>query len=410
VQDTVDRWGLAAAPLEANVAPASSHVFSFDLVAPPVSTLAYEPPVTDAEPGLFDALPLSLTVALNSTPLTGGSFSQDITISRFPDIQPGTAGAWARFYVEECAGRLPPIVGGYLDGAYRPADQVTRDQMAVFIQRALALPLVSYAGVFTDITAGYWAADQIQTLKNAGIVSGYEDGTYRPSDVVPRDAMAVFVARGLAGGDSSVPAGPGTATFSDVPTNHWAFRHVEYAVANAVVGGYGDGTYRPDSPVTRDQMAVYMYRGFMQSRGAAVVLAGPGVTAVNPAAGGPCGWTSTAHGPRADPGFAYVAFDAVRLGVNLAVGGAWEVKFELRLAATPDLPATGSYTTTVSLTDSQVTTIREAARLSGDAYHLVSWDMPAALAPDDYLLVVSVEDDTGTMREVMRRVDLTITP
>ena len=75
-----------------------------------------------------------------------------------------------------------------------------------------------------------------------------------------RDMMAVFISRALAGGDSLVPTGPATATFTDVPTTHWAYKYVEYAVDQGVVGGYSDGTYRPTLTVTRDMMAVFVAR------------------------------------------------------------------------------------------------------------------------------------------------------
>lgn len=409
-QDSVDRWGVLSVPLEADVPSGTLYDFAFDLTAPPVTTLAYPAPVSDTAPGVLDTLPLDLTVALNTTPLNDGAFSQEIAISRFSDIQPGTAGAWARFYVEECAGRVPMIVGGYEDGTYRPTLGVSRDAMAVFMARSLKLELPAYQGLFSDVPSSHWAAGYIEALVGAGVVAGYPDGTYRPAGAVNRDAMAVFVARGLAGGDTSVPEGPTTATFSDVPTSYWAFKHIEYAVDQGVVGGYPDGTYRPVNPVDRAQMSVFVYRAFLQPAAAAVVLAGPAVTATDPASGGQCGWASLARGDVSDPGSAYVAFDAVRLGADLAAGGTWDIKFELRSAASPGTPATGSYTTTVSLNPTQITALRDAAKASGDPYYACAWDLPSGLAAGDYLLVISVEDDTGTMRELARKPAFTLTP
>jgi hypothetical protein len=72
--------------------------------------------------------------------------------------------------------------------------------------------------------------------------------------------MAVYVSRALAGGDANVPTGPATATFSDVPTDYWAFKYVEYAVAQNVVKGYSDGTYKPTDEVDRGQMSVFIAR------------------------------------------------------------------------------------------------------------------------------------------------------
>jgi hypothetical protein len=79
--------------------------------------------------------------------------------------------------------------------------------------------------------------------------------------------MAVYISRGLAGGDDAVPAGPAEPTFPDVPTTHWAYDHVEYAAANSIVEGYEDGSYQPDLDVTRGQMAVFIARGIADPTG-----------------------------------------------------------------------------------------------------------------------------------------------
>jgi len=53
---------------------------------------------------------------------------------------------------------------------------------------------------------------------------------------------------------------PATATFPDVPTDHWAFQYVEALAASGITQGYSDGTFRPTSPVTRAQMATFLAR------------------------------------------------------------------------------------------------------------------------------------------------------
>jgi len=371
----VDRWNLLSVPLTADLAPMASRLFSFDFTAPPVTTLSYPPGATSTTPGEVDGLPLLLGMAHGTTPLSGGLVTDEIVISRFPDIQPGAPGAWARFYVEECAGRVPMIVGGYSDGTYRPSLGLDRAAMAVFMARALDLDLPPYQARFTDVSSTHWAVAQIEALVQANIVSGYEDDTYRPSDPVNRDAMAVFVARGMAGGDSLVPTGPSTPSFSDVLAGHWAYKHVEYARSRSVVGGYPDGSYRPDDPVTRDQMAVYVYRAFIQPTGSAVVLAGPAITRSNPAAGGPCGWASVSSGPAADPVYAYVVFDALRLDESLAAGGTWDVIFQLRSVETPTTPPETLYEYVISHTEEDLRQAKLEAMLTGQADHREYWEV-----------------------------------
>ena len=118
---------------------------------------------------------------------------------------------------------------------------------------------------FTDTPTDYWAFYQIIACYEAGVVAGYPGGVYEPDWVVARDQMAVYIARALAGGDDAVPPGPGTASFTDVATDYWAFKYVEYAVAQGVVTGYPDDTYRPGDAVNRGQMAVYIARALAGS-------------------------------------------------------------------------------------------------------------------------------------------------
>ncbi len=113
---------------------------------------------------------------------------------------------------------------------------------------------------FSDVPFTYWAWNHIKACVNEGIVQGFDDNTYRSALPVTRDQMAVYISRALAGGDANVPTGPATATFSDVPTDHWAYKYIEYAAAQNIVGGYDDGTYRPTVEVDRAQMAVFIAR------------------------------------------------------------------------------------------------------------------------------------------------------
>jgi len=116
---------------------------------------------------------------------------------------------------------------------------------------------------FDDVPLDYWAYAQIQACYDAGIVGGFPDGTYRPTEAVDRASMAVYISRALAGGDEHIPTGPATPTFTDVPADHWAYQWVEYAVANDIVQGYSPTTYAPDVLVDRGQMSVFIARAIV---------------------------------------------------------------------------------------------------------------------------------------------------
>ena len=191
----------------------------------------------------------------------------NVTLRVFSDVP---LGFWARDHIYATA--RAGIVQGYPDGLYHPEFSVTRDQMAVYIARAIAGGDASVPDpgcstpVFTDVPCDQWARKYVQFCVSHGVVQGYEDGSYHPTEEVDRAQMAVYVARALvapageAGLATYVPADP--RNFPDVPSTFWAYKHVEYCVENGVVQGYDDGYYHPEIIVTRDQMAVYVARAF----------------------------------------------------------------------------------------------------------------------------------------------------
>jgi hypothetical protein len=105
--------------------------------------------------------------------------------------------AWAYIRSIACAG----IATGYDDSTYKPYRTVNRAQMAIFIIRALYGDDFSYSSTpyFPDATGSHWAFKYIQKMYEEGIATGYEDGTYRPSNQVNRAQMAIIMARAFLG-------------------------------------------------------------------------------------------------------------------------------------------------------------------------------------------------------------------
>ncbi len=180
----------------------------------------------------------------------------------FEDV---TWDSWAAAEIDACIGA--GIVGGYPDGSYQPTMPVARDQMAVFIARAMAggddnVPADPDTATFDDVALDHWAFKYVESCVASEVVQGFDPVTYGPTVTVSRDAMAVFVSRAVAGGDENVPDGPADATFDDVPTDNWAYAYIEYCTGEGIVQGYDPVTYGPSIAVTRDQMAVYVARAF----------------------------------------------------------------------------------------------------------------------------------------------------
>jgi hypothetical protein len=415
----LNRWGFEYAPAAGVTPPVDvgdSFTFAYTITGPPITTLDYAGAVGITATAGVDDLTCDWQLASDKTSLAATLITSDIVrsnvvVSRYYEVAPDGLGEWARFEIEEISGRVPSIASGFSPGVYGPTVPVSRDQMAVFIARAAKLAILTPAeATFGDVPTDYWAYSEIETLVDAGIVAGYGGDTYQPTWTVTRAQMAVFVTNAT-GYDAPDPADD---LFLDVPVGYWADNEIGACVDNLVVSGYADGYYRPAWTLTRDQMAVFMYRAFIQATGCAVVLGGPAVTAdsqgeiigsiMNPSSTVNYGWSSAASGAQADPGYAYVCFDAARMDTNLAAGGTWDVTFELRDADTPTTVATGSSTATLSLDSAAIMAAWNAVTTAdGVPYLTLTWDIPGGLTAADYILVVSVEDETGTMYELARQ-------
>jgi hypothetical protein len=395
----LDRWGFTYAPAAGVTPPVDvggSFTFAYTITGPPITTLDYAgatgpTAVAGATDLTCDWQLASDKTNLAATLITTDCVRNDVVVSRFYEVGPGGLGEWARFEIEEIAGRVPPIARGFDPGVYGPTLSVGRAAMAVFVCNAAKLaPVTPAEATFGDVPTGYWAFTEIETLADAGVVSGYGDGNYWPDWTVTRGQMTVFVTNAT-GYDAPDPADD---LFLDVPVGYWCDNEVGACVTNGVVSGYEDGYFRPTWTLTRDQMAVFMYRAFIVPTGTAVVLGGPDTTDVNPATATYAGWS----GQDTDPVYAYVLFDEQRLDDNLDgdSNSNWEVQFDFRDAATPTVTGTV-----------QTVNVPVASIPGTGTYLVVSVSVPG-LSSGDYVMVVLVEDETGAMVELERTVALTI--
>ena len=149
------------------------------------------------------------------------------------------------------------ITTGCAPGRYCPADPVTRAQMATFLMRTLNLP--DPGGTpFMDVPAGFVHAPGIRAVEQAGITTGCAPGRYCPADPVTRAQMATFLMRA-----ADLPPGPLPTPFADVPTGFVHAPAISAVAQVGITGGCAPGRYCPADPVTRAQMATFLYRAFL---------------------------------------------------------------------------------------------------------------------------------------------------
>lgn len=357
-QLTPKRWANPGIVNTATVAPGANHTFAGGVIAPPLSTLKYTAPTLDTVPGLLGTLECNWNL-WNPLGFVGNvQANGNVAITRFPD----TGTNFAAFYIEELAGAVPFIVQGNLDGTYTPAVTINRGVMAVYIARAAGLNTsVAWANDFRDMTGAEWFAGAVKACSDAHIISGYPDFTYHPEILVTRDVMCKFI-KLAAGIPAAVGADP---TWTDWATINPVFQpFVKDCFEAGVVQGNTDGMYHPLDTITRDQLAIFVWRAFLRRAGSIVVLGGPAITDAVPGTDA-IGYKSI-HGNTGTDN-AYIVVDAVRLGAagDKNADGQFRVTFQLLGGATP---TTVAWSSTVSNSVATITGWKTTALASGVAY------------------------------------------
>ena len=146
---------------------------------------------------------------------------------------------------------------GYEDGTIRPNGHITRAEAATVFFRLLTDKArdanLTDRSPYPDVSAGDWYNKAIATLSRMGILSGYEDGSFRPNATVTRAEFAAMAAR------FDTEAKPVDTPFTDL-TGCWAADEIAKAYGKGWVNGYGDNTFRPNGPITRAEAVTLINR------------------------------------------------------------------------------------------------------------------------------------------------------
>ena len=145
---------------------------------------------------------------------------------------------------------------GYSGRIFGPERNMTRAEVTTMFARLLTEQIEAdrtYPNTFQDVPKSHWAANYIGYMQQFGIIVGYQDGTFRPDAPVTRAEFAAIASR-----FEKLTAG--TKGFTDVPSTHWAAKYINFAATRGWVGGYPDGTFRPENPITRAEVAAVTCR------------------------------------------------------------------------------------------------------------------------------------------------------
>ncbi|MEF3304500.1 S-layer homology domain-containing protein [Paenibacillus sp. GYB003] len=170
---------------------------------------------------------------------------------------------WGQSYIELLASKL--IIDGVTDTTFEPDRNITRAEFAALVVRSLGLNTVSGTTYFNDVSSSSWYAGVVNAAAKAGLVDGYEDGSFRPNAQITREELAAMVVRSYeyAGGKIEVDASTQSQVLSKwTDANKIVWGHLE--VAKAVKAGLMDGmtntTLETYGQATRAQTAAMLKR------------------------------------------------------------------------------------------------------------------------------------------------------
>ncbi|MFC5700925.1 cadherin-like beta sandwich domain-containing protein [Cohnella faecalis] len=156
---------------------------------------------------------------------------------------------------------LEPYMSGYPDGTFRPSQSIKRAELAAILHRLGAEGTLSaQAAGYADVAAKHWAAEAIAYMKRSGLMLGDNKGLFRPEDAVTRAEMASIVARLL---PASAANQASAGAYSDTH-GHWAADAIKKAAQASILQGYPDGTFRPDNKLTRAEAVQILNKLFQR--------------------------------------------------------------------------------------------------------------------------------------------------
>ena len=148
---------------------------------------------------------------------------------------------------------------GYSDGTVRPNGKITRAEVATIFFRLLdddtRAKYWSSKNDFSDVSADKWYNNAVSTLSNMGVIGGYADGTFRPDAPISRAEFAKIAVSFTQNNGSAV-----YNYFTDVKPTDWFAPYVTAAKDAGLIEGYSDGSFKPESKITRAEACAIVNR------------------------------------------------------------------------------------------------------------------------------------------------------
>ncbi|NDI34851.1 S-layer homology domain-containing protein [Chengkuizengella sediminis] len=174
---------------------------------------------------------------------------------------------WYQTTIEKLASKY--IVNGVSETKFAPNEVTTRAQLAAMLVRSLDLKSnKNYSSIFTDVEGTEWFVNELNAAVEAGIIKGYNDNTFKPSDLITREQAATMIYRAMelvrfdeSKLNQSLIAKNKFSDYAEI--SDWAKEELEVMTQTGIIGGKTENTIAPSANATRAEVAVMIAR-FLQ--------------------------------------------------------------------------------------------------------------------------------------------------
>lgn len=153
----------------------------------------------------------------------------------------------------------PAYVTGYPDGTFKPTKAMTRAEVSSVIARMAngAKPVAAYTS-FKDVDDSQWFAASVGFMEKRGFISGYQDGSFKPHQSITRAEFARILAAyaGLSPAEST--------DFGDVKANHWAKGYIGAVQQAGLMSGRSKGKFAPGEKITRQEVCAALNKALQR--------------------------------------------------------------------------------------------------------------------------------------------------
>ena len=154
------------------------------------------------------------------------------------------------------------LMTGYSESTFKPDGTTSRAMLTVMLWRLSGSPTVNYALPFSDVSADSWYAEAVRWAAGTNVVTGFEDGTFRPDSAVTREQMVTVLYRCAKSKNYDVSVGEDTniLSYTDAASiSAYAVPAMQWACGSGMMQG-ANGSLNPKNSTTRAQMATMMMR------------------------------------------------------------------------------------------------------------------------------------------------------